>query len=159
MGHVPVGCTDLEKITSLKAFLHEQFKIKDLGKLYYFLGLEILYRQDGVLISQRKFTTNLLNEHDFMNCKVTSSPLESTEKLKATNVCPDSRKSINGYLVLMGDSPISWKSKKQATVSLSSAEAEYRVVRQVVRVLVWFERLLAELTVECPLPIHVFCDS
>lgn len=43
---------DLEKITSLKAFLHDQFKIKDLGKLHCFLGLEILYRQDGVLISK-----------------------------------------------------------------------------------------------------------
>jgi len=73
--------------------------------------------------------------------------------------CPDSRKSVSGYLVLMGDSPISWKSKEWATMSLSSAEAEYRAVRQVVGELVWFERLLAELTVDCPLPIHVFCDS
>lgn len=73
--------------------------------------------------------------------------------------CPDSRKSISGYLVFMGDSPISWKSKKQATVSLSSAEAEYRAIRQVVGALVWFERLLDELTVSCSLPIHVFCDS
>ncbi|XP_015168453.1 uncharacterized mitochondrial protein AtMg00810-like [Solanum tuberosum] len=45
--------------------------------------------------------------------------------------CPDSRKSVSGYLVLMGDSHVSWKSKKQATVSLSSAEAEYRAVSQV----------------------------
>lgn len=36
--------------------------------------------------------------------------------------CPDSRKSVSGYLVLMGDSPLSWKSKKQSTVSLSSTE-------------------------------------
>ncbi|WMV34959.1 hypothetical protein MTR67_028344 [Solanum verrucosum] len=73
--------------------------------------------------------------------------------------CPDSRKSVSGYLVLMGDSPISWKSKKQATVSLSSAEAEYRAVRQVVGELVWFERLLNELCVHCSLPIQIFCDS
>ena len=47
----------------------------------------------------------------------------------------------------MEDSPISWKSKKQATVSLSSAEAEYRAIRQVVGELVWLERLLNELDV------------
>ncbi|XP_049410378.1 GDSL esterase/lipase 4-like, partial [Solanum stenotomum] len=50
--------------------------------------------------------------------------------------CPNSKKSVSGYLVLMGDSPISWKSKKQATVSLSSAMVEYRAVRQVVGELV-----------------------
>ncbi|WMV10926.1 hypothetical protein MTR67_004311 [Solanum verrucosum] len=71
----------------------------------------------------------------------------------------DSRKSVNGYLVLMGDSPVSWKSKKQATMSLSSAKAEYRAVRQVVGELVWLERLLDELTVKYSLPMHVFCDS
>lgn len=60
MDDVILTGTDLEEITSLKAFLHDQFKIKDLVKLHYFLGLEILYRQDGVLISQRKFTTDLL---------------------------------------------------------------------------------------------------
>ena len=42
--------------------------------------------------------------------------------------CPNSRKSLSGYLVLMVHIKISWKSMKQPTVSLSSAEAEYRVV-------------------------------
>ncbi|WMV45286.1 hypothetical protein MTR67_038671 [Solanum verrucosum] len=73
--------------------------------------------------------------------------------------CPDSRKSVSGYLVLMSDSPVNWKSKKQATISFSSAEAEYRAVRQVVGELVWLERLLGELTIQCSLPIHVNCDS
>ena len=35
--------TDLEEIDQLKVYLHNQFKIKDLEKLHYFLGLEILY--------------------------------------------------------------------------------------------------------------------
>ena len=73
--------------------------------------------------------------------------------------CPESRRSVSGYLFLMRDSPISWKSKKQATVSLLSAVAEYRAIRQVVGELVWFERLLSELNVQCSLPIHVHCDS
>lgn len=38
--------------------------------------------------------------------------------------CPVSRRSVNDYIVLLGNSPVSWKSTKQETVSLSSAEAE-----------------------------------
>ncbi|XP_019261080.1 PREDICTED: uncharacterized protein LOC109239031 [Nicotiana attenuata] len=73
--------------------------------------------------------------------------------------CPDSRRSITGYIVLVGDSPISWKSKKQETVSLSSAEAEYRSLKKAVGELVWLSRLFAELTVAQSSPIKVFCDS
>nr|XP_016495404.1 PREDICTED: uncharacterized mitochondrial protein AtMg00810-like [Nicotiana tabacum] len=73
--------------------------------------------------------------------------------------CPDSRKCVSGYIVLLGDDPISWKSKKQTTVSLSSTEAEYRSVMKVVGELVWVKRLLEELTVMCTNPITVFCDS
>ncbi|XP_019232130.1 PREDICTED: uncharacterized protein LOC109212884 [Nicotiana attenuata] len=52
--------------------------------------------------------------------------------------CPDSTKSVSGYIVLLGESPISWKSKKQTIVSLPSTEAEYRSVRKVVGELVMF---------------------
>ncbi|XP_019266000.1 PREDICTED: uncharacterized protein LOC109243508 [Nicotiana attenuata] len=239
---VIVTGTNLEEIRALKTYLHNQFKIKDLEKLHYFLVLEILYKDDGVLVSQRKFITDLLKECDCMGYSAVSSPLDSSIKLKAeegplmsdpsyyrkligklnflTNTtldiaysvhhlsqfmqtpreahlkaaihvlrylkkdptlgiflsndpsykitaycdsdwaaCPDSRRSVSGYLVLFGGSPISWKSKKQTTVSLSSAEAEYRSLRKVVGELVWVQRLLEELIVSCPDPIQVFCDS
>ena len=73
--------------------------------------------------------------------------------------CPDSRKSVSGYIVLLGNSPLSWKSKKQKTISLSSDEAEYRALRKVAGKLVWLKRLLEELTVPLPTPIDVYCDS
>lgn len=75
--------TDLEEITYLKTFLHDQFKIKDLGKQHYFLGLKILYRQDDILISQRKFTPNLLKDYGTMSYKPAISLLDTNKKLKA----------------------------------------------------------------------------
>lgn len=73
--------------------------------------------------------------------------------------CPHTRKSVSGYVILLGVSLISWKSKKQHTVSLSSAEAEYRSIRRVTAELAWLSRLLSELEVPNITPITVKCDS
>nr|XP_016503068.1 PREDICTED: uncharacterized mitochondrial protein AtMg00810-like [Nicotiana tabacum] len=186
---------DSVEIDNLKAFFDKQFRIKGLGRLYYFLGLEVLYKPDGVIISQRKFALDLLKEYDYFAYSILSSPLDPTLKLKANEgtllpdltyyrklvgklnfltdtrldiaynvqlliqfmqaprdthltatfhlliylkkdptlgifysnnsgysifaycdsdwaACPDSRRSITGYIIPVGDSPISRKSKK-----------------------------------------------
>lgn len=73
--------------------------------------------------------------------------------------CPNSRKSATGFYIILGGSPISWKSKKQPTISLSSAEAEYRALQKVVAKLSWLKRLFYDLGVPILSPISVFCDS
>ena len=56
----------LEEMHDLKAYLHSTFKIKDLGSLHYFLGIEILQASHGVIMTQRKFAAELLKEFDHL---------------------------------------------------------------------------------------------
>ncbi|MCZ6913505.1 MAG: Ty1/Copia family ribonuclease HI, partial [Rickettsia endosymbiont of Ixodes persulcatus] len=56
--------------------------------------------------------------------------------------CEDSRKSVSGYLVFWNGNVISWKSKKQSTISLSSTEAEYKSIGDVTKEIMWIKILL-----------------
>ncbi|KAL0305526.1 UNVERIFIED_CONTAM: Retrovirus-related Pol polyprotein from transposon RE2 [Sesamum radiatum] len=73
--------------------------------------------------------------------------------------CVDSRRSVTGYCVFLGSSLISWKSKKQNTVSRSSAEAEYRAMAATVCELQWISFLLRDLCVPVATPIPFWCDN
>lgn len=73
--------------------------------------------------------------------------------------CPSTRRSVTGYVVLMGSSLVSWKSKKQSIVSKSSAEAEYRALSQTASEVTWLVRLLQELGVTNLKHVILNCDN
>ncbi|KAL2249557.1 UNVERIFIED_CONTAM: Retrovirus-related Pol polyprotein from transposon RE2 [Sesamum indicum] len=73
--------------------------------------------------------------------------------------CTETRKSLTGFSIFLGNTPISWKSKKQVTVSRSTAEAEYRSLATTVCELMWIDYLLQDFQVLVPKPIPLYCDN
>lgn len=67
------------------------------------------------------------------------------------------RRSTSGYTYRIGDGAISWKSKKQPTVSLSSTEAEYKALSDSCKEAIWLGNILSELHLQTlePIPLHV----
>ncbi|XP_027368167.1 uncharacterized protein LOC113874146 [Abrus precatorius] len=200
------------EMAQIKYVLHSNFRVKDLGALKYFLGLEINHFADGMYVSQRKYCLKLLADSGMLGCKPCSMPMDSSlwlcqndssdlldeplsymrlvgrliyltttcpdivcatqqlsqfmahptkSHLSATRrvlrylkgfpskglqfkrdtlihligfsnadwgTCVDTRRSSTGYCFFIGNSLVSWKTKKQSTVSRSSSEAEYRAL-------------------------------
>lgn len=235
------------ELESIKAWFSSKFKLKDLGKLKYFLGIEVLYSDKGITLSQRKYCLELLDEFGMLAAKPVGNPLE--QNLIVTNLqnsssddselvsvteyqkligkliylnltrpdiaytvsclsqfmhrplnshlkvamrllrylkqspgkgnffsksesfelkgysdsdwgkCLATRRCITGYCVYLGNSLICWKSKKQSTVSRSSAEAEFRALAALSCEIVWLNKLLKDLNIKQTLPVSMFCDS
>lgn len=73
--------------------------------------------------------------------------------------CPNTRRSTSGFCLLLGKSPISWKSKRQSVVARSTAEAEYRSLAFTVCEVLWMKQLLKDLGLKQLEPTLVHCDN
>uniref|UniRef100_A0A2N9HRP8 Integrase catalytic domain-containing protein n=1 Tax=Fagus sylvatica TaxID=28930 RepID=A0A2N9HRP8_FAGSY len=233
---------DVQGIQDLKRFLGQHFKMKDLGPLSYFLGLEVSSSSDGYYLTQAKYTSDLISRAGITDSKIVDTPIEYNNRLNthdgeplpdatlyrqlvgslvyltvtrpdisyAVHIVsqfmaaprslhyaavlrilrylkgtlfhglhfssqssltlqaysdadwagdPTDRRSTTGYCFLLGDSLISWRSKKQSVVARSSTEAEYRALADTTAELLWLRWLLQDLGIDCSTVVPIHCDN
>ena len=71
----------------------------------------------------------------------------------------DDRRSVTGYVFLLGGGAVSWQARKQTTVALSSVEAEYMAATQSAKEAMWWRSTLQEMGVELTGPTVIHSDS
>jgi len=79
---------DKEEIDWIKQTLNKTFKIKDLGDLSYFLGLEVARSKKGIMVNQKKYELELLKDASLLACKPTITPMNNLVKLSSTEGVP-----------------------------------------------------------------------
>ncbi|GJX13909.1 ribonuclease H-like domain-containing protein [Tanacetum coccineum] len=127
-----VHCLSQFMYSPLKSHRNISFKILRYLKSCYGLGIHII----------KNFGMNLKasSDADWAKCIVT-------------------RKSVTGYCVFLNISLVSWKSKKQNTLSKSSIEAEYGALVSVTSKVIWILKLLKDFKIVDLLPVSLHYDS
>ncbi|KAL3697894.1 hypothetical protein R1sor_011970 [Riccia sorocarpa] len=64
-----------------------------------------------------------------------------------------------GFLFKSGDSPLSWHSKRQTTVALSSTESEYQALQECTKEVCWLRSILSEINLLNTGPTVIWCDN
>ncbi|XP_059429239.1 uncharacterized mitochondrial protein AtMg00810-like [Corylus avellana] len=214
--------------------LQQEFPLKDLGPLSFFLGIQVTRTASGLHLCQTKYILKLLSKAHMVDSKPSKSPCASGSKLSRyegepltdptvyrqivgalqyctltrpdiaysvnqlcqhmhaptsahwivakqvlrylngssnhglyytkSNLqvnafydsdwagCPDDRRSTTGFAVFLGDCLIAWSAKKQAMISRSSTEAEYRALSLTTTELFWIRMLFKEIGIFLKVP-------
>ncbi|RVW49495.1 hypothetical protein CK203_092796 [Vitis vinifera] len=131
-----------DQIIDFSKCMHSEFEMSMMGELNYFLGLQIKQLKEGTFINQAKYIKDLLKRFNMEEAKVMKTPMSSSIKLDMDEKgviifeligfsdadfagCRVERKSTSDTCHFLGHSLVSWHSKKQNSVALSTAEAEY----------------------------------
>ncbi|GJX65028.1 ribonuclease H-like domain-containing protein [Tanacetum coccineum] len=159
--------------------LHKEFSMTDLGPLNYFLGIFVTRNSSGMFLSQQKYATEILERAGMLTCNLCRTPVDTDSKFVADGdhvLDPTLYRSLAFFQMLTGrvaplpDDPLrvtvflsnnllSWSSKRQVTISRSSAEAEYRGVANVVAETYWLCNLLRELHSPLSTATLVYCHN
>jgi hypothetical protein len=78
-----VASSSLSAATDLLHNLQSEFALKDLGTLHYFLGIEVSHAKEGLYLSQKKYTTDVLQRVGMLSCKSASTPLSCSMKISS----------------------------------------------------------------------------
>ena len=76
-----ISGTDEVVVQLFKDYLNQCFHMKDLGKLKYFLGIEVARNSEGLFLCQLKYALDIIFETGLLGAKPTKTPLEQKHKL------------------------------------------------------------------------------
>ncbi|GKD91482.1 ribonuclease H-like domain-containing protein [Tanacetum coccineum] len=132
--------------------LHQEFAMTDLGPLNYFLKPHF-----AALKRIMQYVRGTL-DYGLQLFSSSTTYLVAYSDADWTN-CPITRRSTSGYCVFLGNNLLSWSSKRQTTLSRSSAEAEYCGVANAVAETCWLRNLLLELHTPLSFATFVYYDN
>jgi hypothetical protein len=230
-----------QSMSEIKTALSSRFQMKDLGQLHFCLGINMVFSDDSIKLSQPHYTQQILDKYNMRNCNSVSTPMATDVKLVkddgsnavdktvyqsivgsllylSTATRPDiayavgvlsrftsaptqthltaakrvlrylkgsidqglvytksdslpvgysdsswaddeTRHSTSGVVFMHANGPISWQSKRQSVIALSTAEAEYVAAYEATREAAWLRQLFRDISSIDSKPLTLYIDN
>ncbi|KAD1716243.1 hypothetical protein E3N88_42401 [Mikania micrantha] len=143
------GSTSSVLCKEFEAVMKKKFEMSAMGKMTFFLGLQVKQDPKEVLIHQGKYQANPKASH-LIAVKMIFRYLVGKSRLD--------RKSTTSGCQHLGDRFVSWQCKKQTTVSTSTAEAEYVAVSSCCSQVIWMQHQFLDYGLNF-LDSPIYCDN
>ncbi|GKD04638.1 retrovirus-related pol polyprotein from transposon TNT 1-94 [Tanacetum coccineum] len=171
-----------------------KFKMSMMGKISFFLGLQIFQNPRGIFINQSKYALESLKKYGFDSCDPVDTPMVEKSKLdedkegktvdpsqyrgsnwglcysKDSSIalttfadvdhagCQDTRRCTYGSMQFLGDRLVSWSSKRQKSIAISSTEVEYIAMSGCCAQILWMRSQLTDYGLGFN-KIPMYCDN
>ncbi|GKF26622.1 retrovirus-related pol polyprotein from transposon TNT 1-94, partial [Tanacetum coccineum] len=76
-----LGSTKKELCTEFEKLMHKKFLMSSIGELTFFLGLQVMQKENGIFISQDKYVDEILKKFGFSTVRIASTPMETSKPL------------------------------------------------------------------------------
>nr|GEY49624.1 copia protein [Tanacetum cinerariifolium] len=153
------GSTHSRYIQLFSDLMKSRFKMSMMGEMTFFLGLQVNQSPCGIFINQSKYVLEILNKYEIESCDPLDFGFELIEFSDADYAgCKDSFKSTSDGAQFLGEKLVSWSSKKQDCMALSTAEAEYVSLSACCAQVLWMRTQLTDYGFSFK-NIPIYCDS
>ncbi|CAH9146153.1 unnamed protein product [Cuscuta epithymum] len=152
-------------IATIIGKLSRTFKIRDLGRLSFFLGIEAISQDGGILLSQRKYLEDIIHRAGLDNCKPVATPFSVTDKLTAASgtPLPDARQ----YRMLAGAlqyatitrPDLSFAVNKICQYMHAPTDVHWKTLKRILRYVKSTSHFGLRFTPSPSFDIHAFSDS
>ncbi|GJZ43343.1 putative ribonuclease H-like domain-containing protein [Tanacetum coccineum] len=159
------GSTKKSLCTEFESLMHKKFQMSSMGELTFFLGLQVMQRDDGIFISQDKYVADILKKFDFVTMKTASTPIETNKELLKDEEAEDVdvhlyRLMIRSLMYLTTSRPdimfvVCACARFQVTLKVSHLHAMKRIFRYLKgqpKLGLWYPR-------DSPFDLEAFLDS
>ncbi|GJZ00838.1 uncharacterized mitochondrial protein-like protein [Tanacetum coccineum] len=159
------GSTKKSLCVEFEQMMHKRFQMSSMGELTFFLGLQVMQKDDGIFISQDKYVADILKKFDFVTVKTTSTPIETNKALLKDEEAEDVdvhlyRSMIGSLMYLTASRPdIMFAVCACARFQVTPKVSHLHAVKRIFRYLKGQPKLGLWYPMDSPFNLEAFSDS